>query len=142
MNLELLKKSNKIIYEVVGGSFAYATNIETSDKDIRGLYINDNSDYLGLDEPVMQIGDETHDIVYYSLKRFFNLIKTANPNLIELLWIPQDCVLKSTPISDKLIENRHLFISKKAYFTHSGYAHAQISKATGANKMVKPIILN
>ncbi len=37
---------------------------------------------------------------------------------------------------NKLIENRDLFITKKCFHTFSGYAHAQIEKASGANKMV------
>ena len=136
MNVDELQKSGKIIYEVVAGSIAYATNIESSDEDLRGIYLNDPSEYLGLSEPANQIGDEKHDVTYFSLKRFFELAKTANPNIIELLWMPEDVVRIQTPVMDKLLENRKLFISKKAFHTHSAYAFAQIKKAKGQNKMV------
>ena len=136
MNLEMLKKSDRIIFECIAGSHAYATSNPNSDIDVRGIYINPPFDYLGLDEPVNQIGDEKHDITYYSLKRIFELLKKANPNIIELLWMPEDCVKIQTPIMTELIKNRHLFISKKAYHTHSGYAYAQLKKCMGANKKV------
>ena len=136
MNLALLRKSNMIIYDAIGGSYAYGTNIPTSDKDVRGIFIYPKESYLGLEQPIPQISDDKQDITYYSLKRFFELIKSANPNLIELLWLPKDCVNFCSPLMKKLIDNRNIFISKKAYYTHSSYAFAQIKKCQGSNKKV------
>ncbi len=136
MNLEMLKKSNRIIYDAVAGSHAYGTNIPTSDKDIRGVFMLPKEEYLGLKSPPEQVGDEKHDTTYYSLKRFFELIQTANPNLIEMLYFPKDCINFCSPVMQKLIDNRDMFISKKAYYTHSSYAYSQIKKCAGQNKMV------
>jgi predicted nucleotidyltransferase len=136
MNVEMLKKSGRIIFETVSGSHAYGTNVSTSDTDIRGFYVNPSSEYLGLSEPSGQISDEKNDITYYSLKNAFELLQKANPNMIELLWMPEDCVRIKNPIMDKLIANRDLFISKKCFHSHSGYAYAQIQKARGSNKKV------
>ena len=136
MNLEILKKSNMIIYDAIAGSHAYGLNVSTSDKDVRGVFLLPPNEYLGLQNPPEQVGDEKHDITYYSLKRFFELIQTANPNLLEMLYFPSDCINFCSPIMKKLIDNRDMFISKKAYFTHSSYAYSQIKKASGANKMV------
>jgi hypothetical protein len=41
-----------------------------------------------------------------------------------------------TPAMQKIIDNRHLFISKKAYHTFNGYAHSQIKRAKGQNKWI------
>jgi len=136
MNLEQLRSSDKIIFECVAGSHAYGTSMPQSDVDIRGFFTIPNEDYLSLIHPPQQIGDTKHDITYYSLKRAFELLQTANPNIIELLWMPDDCIKIMTPIMNKLIENRNLFISKKCFHTHSGYAFAQIKKAKGQNKKV------
>jgi len=136
MNIEQLKQSNRIIFECIAGSHMYALNNPNSDIDIRGLYVNPSVEYLGLQEPAGQISDDKHDTTYYSLKRFFELAMKANPNIIELLFVPEACVKIQTEIMTKLIENRHLFISKKCYHSHSGYAFAQIHKATGSNKKV------
>lgn len=136
MNLQQLQDSNKIIFSCVAGSHAYGTFTPESDKDIRGIYINPDHDYLGLFEPQNQISDEKNDITYYSTKRFFELAMTANPNIIELLYIPEDCVSIKTELMQKIIDNRDMFISKKCYYSHSGYAYAQIKKAKGQHKMV------
>lgn len=137
MNVTELKKSGKIIYEVTSGSHAYGTNVATSDRDIRGFYWNPMNDYAGLIPVKEQVNDEKNDIVYYDLKRAFELLKTANPNMIELLWIPEDCIHTfQHPIMTIMMNNKKLFISKKAYFTHAEYAFAQIKKAKGQNKKV------
>lgn len=136
MNLKELLESDRIIFEVISGSHAYGTSTPKSDIDLRGFYVNPPTEYLGLQEPAGQIGDKKHDTTYYSLKRAFELLKTANPNMIELLWMPEDCVRIQTPLMSRLIENRGLFISKKCFHTHSGYAFAQIGKAKGQNKKV------
>ena len=136
MNLEQLEKSNTIIFRAIAGSQAYGTNTPESDTDIRGAFIFPNEAYLGLTEPVQQVSDNTNDITFYSLKRMFELLATANPNMIELLYLPEDCILECNPIMQKVIDNRHLFISTKAYHSHSGYAFAQVKRAKGQNKWV------
>lgn len=136
MNLEILKKSGRIIFECTAGSHLYNLNTEKSDVDTRGIYINPPSEYLGLSDPSNQIGDEKHDTTYYSLKRFFELAMTANPNILELAFIPEDCRKICSTIMQKVIQNRDLFISKKCFHTFSGYAHSQIGKARGTNKMI------
>lgn len=136
MNLEQLVKSGKIIYSVVGGSHAYNLNTPDSDEDIRGIFVHAPKEYLRLSSPVEQVGDNKHDIVYYSLKRFFELAVKANPNIIELLWIDDNLVKVCEPMARKLRENRHKFLSQKVFHTFSGYAYAQIQKAKGQNKMV------
>jgi len=136
MNIQELKNSGNIIYDAIGGSIAYGTNTPQSDKDIRGIYKTPISECLSLSQPQEQISDEKNDTVYYDLKRFFILMQTANPNLIEMLWYPKDCINYCSPKMEELIENRNVFISKKAYFSHSQYALSQVKRARGANKKV------
>ncbi len=141
MNIEQLKKSGLIFYETIVGSVAYNTCNLNSDIDIKGFYWVDPSEYLSLNPPVTpqtsQINDEKHNVVYYSLYRAFELLKTANPNFIELLWTPKDCVIKKDDvIMPILLENRNIFITKEAYHSHAEYALAQIKRAKGKNKKV------
>jgi hypothetical protein len=137
ITLDELRASNRIIYSVISGSHAYGTNTPESDQDLRGYFWVPPHDYISLYDVQPQVDDEAHDICYYSLKRAFDLLKTANPNQIELLWIPQDCIqIARSPIMDEILANRHLFISKKTYTTHASYAAMQIKKAKGKNKKV------
>jgi len=136
MNLKILKESNRIIFECIAGSHLYNLSTPKSDFDVRGIYINPSTEYLGLNDPVNQIGDEKHDTTYYSLRRFFELAMKANPNILELAFVPENCFKICKPEMKKIIENGHLFVSKKCFHTFSGYAFAQVSKASGAEKMV------
>ena len=136
MNIEELKNSGMIIYDIITGSHAYQTNIATSDIDHRGIFIYSPDDYDGLEEPIPQISDIKNDETYYSLKRYFELVKDANPNILEMLWSPPEFILFKNAIMDELIKNRDIFISKKAFHTHAGYSFAQIKKCRGQNKMV------
>jgi len=140
MNLEQLQNSDNIIYSVIAGSRSYNLHIEgVSDWDYRGYYWVPKDNYICLDsfKPKEQIDNEKQDIVYFSLKRAFDLLSVSGPNQIELLWMPEDCILiKKDPLMSLLLKNRSLFISKKTYWTHASYSYAQIKKMTGKGKKV------
>lgn len=143
LRLNMLRKSGAMLYEVISGSKAYGTNLPTSDEDRRGIFMLPIEEYLKTTEPVLQISDDRknvdkpkNDDVFYTLHRFFQLLKSSNPNIIELLWIPQNCIVHSSPEMDRVIKNRDKFISKACLASHFGYAQAQIAKATGQNKKV------
>ena len=141
MNLEQLEESGLIFYRTIVGSYAYGTNTPSSDTDIKGFYWVDPEEYLSLNPPVTQkdgqISDERNDTTFYSLYKAFTLLATANPNMIELLWMPEECMIfRDNRLMDLLLEDRDLFISKQAYFSHAEYARKQIKKARGSNKKV------
>ena len=134
-NIEKLKKDNLIIFEAIMGSHAYGTALPTSDTDIRGVFIQPLEDILGFGY-VEQVADEKNDIVYYEIKRFLELVSTNNPNILELLNAPEDCILYQDSIFDMVIEQREQFISKQCRNSFAGYAIAQIKKARGLNKKI------
>ena len=125
-----------IIFECVAGSHAYGTSTSSSDEDIRGVFAIPGISYLSLIQPADQISDGRGDVVYYSLRRFVELLAQANPNILELLFTPDDCIRTSSPEMDMLLRHRHLFVSKQCADTHAGYAIAQLKKAKGQNKWI------
>ncbi|TVP78349.1 MAG: hypothetical protein EA353_08575 [Puniceicoccaceae bacterium] len=127
---------SKIIFETVVGSRAYGTHHAQSDEDIKGIYIEPTASLLTLAKPVEQINDDKGDIVYYSLRRFLDLALSANPNIIELLFMPEECVRRIHPTFQPILDHRQLFITKQAYVSHVRYAQSQIKKAKGQNKWV------
>jgi uncharacterized protein len=125
-----------ILFECVAGSRGYGTATAASDEDIRGAFAVPAASYMDLARPPDQVGDDKSNIVFYSLRRITELLAQANPNILELLFMPPDCVHQTSPEMEILIANSHLFISKQCADTHAGYAMSQNQKARGQNKWV------
>jgi predicted nucleotidyltransferase len=124
---------SKPLYLVIRGSHAYGTNIETSDFDYAGVFIQPLEDILG-NTYKEQINDDNNDIVIYEIRRFIELLSSNNPTVLELLNTPEDCVIYKDPIFDLVLENKDNFITKICAKSFGGYARMQISKAKGQNK--------
>ena len=123
----------KPLYLVIRGSHAYGTNIETSDTDYSGIFIQSMDDILG-NKYIEQINDDSNDTVVYEIRRFLELLGTNNPTVLELLNTPEDCVIYKDPIFDLILNDREKFITKICAKSLGGYAKQQISKAKGQNK--------
>jgi uncharacterized protein len=131
-----MNEVKNIIFSCISGSNSYGLNIPTSDIDVRGIFIVPMKDRLSIYKHVEEVNDEKQDIKYYELEKFIRLAAGCNPNIIELLWTNEKDVLISTEKFKSLQTNRNLFITERAFHTFSGYAYAQIQKATGQNKLV------
>lgn len=111
-----------------GGSYAYGTNNENSDIDIRGILHMSESMLLG-NETYEQFEDKKTDTVLYSFNKIFSLLTSCNPNTIEILgcneYYADEC-------GKMLLDNYKLFLSKKALYTFRGYAEAQLHRLKNA----------
>lgn len=83
-----------------------------------------------------QVNDSTNDTVYYELGKFLKLVESNNPNILELLNMPEQFVQYKHPIWDVILANKDKFLTKRAGHAFNGYANSQISKARGENKMI------
>ncbi|NES99445.1 MAG: nucleotidyltransferase [Sphaerospermopsis sp. SIO1G1] len=121
----------------LAGSHGYGLNRPDSDYDYRGVFIAPKRYYLGFDkieqkdtgwdEPgILPFLDGNQDTVIYELRKLLNLLSGANPNVLELLWLPTYPLITKT--GQHLINHRNIFLSKKVKHTYSGYAFAQIKK--------------
>jgi hypothetical protein len=124
---------SKPLLLVIRGSHAYGTNIETSDTDYAGVFVQSMDDILGMSYKE-QINDDSNDIVIYELRRFLELVESNNPNILELLNTPEDCIIYRDPLFERILEHKDEFITKKCANSFGGYATQQISKARGQNK--------
>lgn len=137
MTIEELKESGAIIFECIGGSRAYGLQTPTSDTDIRGVFILPKEKFYSLDY-IGQINNETNDIAYYELRKFIELCAKNNPNILEMLNVPEDCILYKHPLFDEI--KKEYFLSKLCKNTFANYAFTQIKKARGLNKkIVNPV---
>jgi predicted nucleotidyltransferase len=118
---------------VIRGSHAYGTNVETSDTDYAGVFIQSIDDILGFGYKE-QINDDKNDIVIYEIKRFLQLLESNNPTVLELLNTPDNCIIYKHPIFNEVLNNRDKFITKICAKSFGGYGKMQIQKAKGQNK--------
>lgn len=122
----------KILLKAIIGSHAYGTNISTSDTDYKGIYIQPKEDILSTRyKEQYEVGK---DEVYYEVRRFLELAQSANPTILELLFLDEKFIVESSPEYELLRKNRFKFLTKKCRNSFGGYAVAQIQKAKGTNK--------
>jgi len=115
------------------GSHAYGLNVPTSDEDFKGVCIKPKECYFGFTRTFEQhehMGSKSDgvDKVVYSLDKFAKLAADCNPNIIEVLHVSESSVLRLDEFGEELRSIRNEFLSKKAKFTFSGYAHAQLNR--------------
>ncbi len=121
-----------LLFQSVVGSQAYGTATPTSDVDYKGVFAQYPDDLLGFgyQEQIEQSKDEC----YYEIRRFLQLLQVANPTMLELLYMPADCIRVQHKAFALVVEQRHKFLTTKCLQSFGGYAIAQIKKAKGLDK--------
>ena len=118
---------DNVVLLALGGSYAYGTNNENSDIDIRGIALNSKEDLLSINEPFEQFVDNNTDTTIYAFNKIIKLLMNCNPNTIELLGcLPEHYIIND--IGKMLIDNASLFLSQKCVYSFAGYANAQLRR--------------
>ena len=91
---------DNVVLLALGGSYAYGTNNENSDIDIRGITLNSKEDLLSINEPFEQFVDNNTDTTIYAFNKIIKLLINCNPNTIELLG----CLPEHYIINDILVK--------------------------------------
>ncbi len=144
--------SAAVQYEVVMGSIAYGVSNDSSDFDVYGFAIAPKEDAFphlrgevpGFDlcQPAFKHFQQHHifdqsalgghgrcyDVTVYAIARYFQLLSENNPNIIDMLYVPDNCILYSTAIGDMVRVNRQLFLHKGCWPKFKGYAYSQLNK--------------
>lgn len=122
-----------LIFKCIAGSHMYGTNTPQSDTDIKGVYIQSLDSILrnGYNN-LIQITD---DEVYYELRFFTHLLIKNNPNIMELFYCPDDCILYEDSLWKEIKEElKDKILSKICKGAYIGYATEQITKAFSLDK--------
>ena len=143
-------------YLAIVGSESYGANLPgTSDQDIQGFCIPPKEDVfphlrgeiLGFGRQIQRFNDwqEHHikdlsrdrefDFAVYSIVRFFHLAMENNPNILDIISVPENCIKHITSIGQLVRDNRRMFFHAGCWHKFRGYASAQMSKIeSGANR--------
>ena len=125
-----------VIIITLGGSHAYGTDNENSDLDIRGCALNSKMQIL-TNENFEQFVNEETDTTIYAFNKLVSLLSSVNPNTIEMLGNKPEHYFYVHPIGQELIDNAHLFLSKRASYSFGGYATAQLRRLENkSNRLV------
>ena len=122
---------NRIILLGVTGSYGYGTEREGSDIDFRGITLELPSDLIGFTE-FEQFEDRETDTVIYGFNKIIRLLLSCNPNTIEILGIEPEKYVIRTDIGQELLDNRDMFLTKRAAESFGHYADAQLRRLQNA----------
>ena len=141
-----------IQYEVIMGSMAYGVSNDSSDMDIYAFAIPPKmmmfphlrGEIAGFDDCAIQFSQyqehhihdagvlggkgRIYDVTVYAIAKYFRLLMENNPNIIDSLYVPDNCVLHATPVGEMLRERRQLFLHKGCWTKFKGYAYGQMHK--------------
>ena len=136
---DLLSRSLLFAYRGSKAHNMYVPNTDPDsidDIDYMAVAFAPYTRYLGLKSDLIKTKNYffgKHDVEVHEIRRFMNLLLKSNPNVIGMLWLKPHLYIKRTEAGNRLIENRHLFSSKRIYHSFTGYAHAQLHKMTHMN---------
>ena len=116
----------RVIYRCVIGSQAYGLAGEDSDIDRRGIYLPPADLHWSLYGVPDQLENDATQEAYWEMQKFLVLALKANPNVLECLYTPM--VEKATPLAEKLLAMRSIFLSRMVYQTYNGYVLSQFKK--------------
>ena len=123
------------IYLTMSGSQLYGTNLDDTDRDEMGIYIEHPTYVTGLHSaPTLgqrsqpdgaRSGPGDLDRKVYGLRKFAELAGNGNPTVLLLLFVPDEYRIIETEQSRLLLESADLFVSKQAGHRFLGYLDSQ-----------------
>lgn len=114
------------IFRVLYGSWAHGTNTPTSDTDWRGVFLLPNDDFLGLDVPRTTFEVKATDEVYWELGHFCRLLLKGNPNIVGMLFAPDDVISDVHPAFLPLLDHRGRFLHSVTVQAYLGWIHREL----------------
>jgi predicted nucleotidyltransferase len=128
-----LELNYKVLMIYIRGSHMYGTNIDGSDIDICFIYQQSSEDILkGNFIPKLDLGNE--DLVGYELERLVELLKENSPGHLEILDVPEDCILFKDESINELLEFNWITVLSQSKLV--GFINSQLKKASGLNKFI------
>ena len=142
MTYSVKEVTEKTILLGLTGSRSYGLHTPSSDYDYRGILVQDLREYVGFssfeqkdkgfDTEISLFPFLSKDTVIYDVKKYLKLAQKSNPNILELLYLPE--YLHLTEAAKVLIKYRECFISRQVKSSYLGYAYGQIKRVENHRK--------
>lgn len=124
----------------ITGSYAYGTNTDTSDIDLRGILPETPDELLGMYQSDTYTENKCTDITLHPFRKAVSLLMKGNPTMLELLALPTEYYIHISNEGRELIKHGPtLFLSQKIILPYKGciYSHKKC-----ANKYVNEHDMN
>lgn len=140
--------ANNTHYLVIMGSQAYGVSQDTSDIDYYGFCIPPREIvFPHLSGAIPGFGPQPekfeqyqqhhvkdedkgveYDFTIYNVVKYMQLVAENNPNMIDSLFVPINCITHITSAGQLVRDKRREFLHKGSYHKFKGYAYSQIHK--------------
>jgi predicted nucleotidyltransferase len=135
-----------VMYEAIMGSTAYGCNTSDSDWDMVAYCVppkdivfphlagviqgfgRQQQKFVCWQKHHVQTEQREYDLNCYNIVHWFNLAMDNNPNMIDSLFVPRECITHTGKVGEMVREKRHMFLHKGAWHRYKGYAYAQLNK--------------
>lgn len=124
-----------ILFKVVSGSKVYGMDVEGSDTDIKGVYIQDPGNIIRYG--YVPHYRENKDTEYYELHRYMQLLSSSNITAVEMLFTPENFVLTMRDEFLPIIKNRMEFVTKQMEHSVTGYLNNIIKAVDPTSEKLK-----
>lgn len=141
--------ANEILRTEVGSGLHGLALAGTDDHDEMGIFVEPPANVFGLKygkdqqresyvsrtQPEgVRSGPGDTDYTCYTLRKYLQLAVKGNPTMLLPLFAPDDKVIVTTDVGDRLRRIRHLFLSEEAVIRFLSYMHAQHERMLGYGK--------
>lgn len=134
--------SERTVYAVLAGSRCQGLSSETSDYDIKGVFIPPReyfySPFLVIEQAIPTREHLQHWLgsaegvevegYLWSIIKFASLAADGNPQILEVLFVSNQYVLKCDPIFGRLVSYRDCFLSESIREKFLGYTKKALKK--------------
>lgn len=126
---DLSEAPGALRFVLLYGSHAHGTAGPTSDEDWRGVFQLPTDTILGLRRP-RETWERKPDIVLWELGQFARLLLGGNPNIVGMLWAPDDVIIHIDGAALRLREMRERFITRRMVSAYLGWVHTELKVGT------------
>ena len=145
-------------YETIMGSNCYGVAIDDSDWDMVGFCVppkdivfphlagviqgfgRQQQKFVCYQKHHVNADNRVYDLNSYNIVHYFQLCMDNNPNMIDSLFVPRECIVHSSKVSEMVREKRKTFLHKGAWHRFKGYAYSQLNKMGNKKPVGKRLI--